>query len=1266
MYQPSANPNDPSGSESDRIRALLENLNNLRAKLKNFAVIDELGQPIGEIKDLILDSAHQLNLVIHQADATAQQPSVLLNGRRIKKVSVQTQSVFVDITKADVRFLPEYFLPDDAITEIAEPPMMAQSMAEFGATENGNTPGEPTTAGAAVDAAAYTASLVEADFGTGAGDDRALGEALELALEEPETGLPTADDLMDFSQAEDLSLLEAAPDSGEIPELAADDWNLEELPNEARSLDEFGLDTMAPPDIDRLDLETAGALGDLEDLDLSATSLSAAPEMNLDDALPDLDLDVPLEAETTLDLGPDATAAEAVDFGFELGDESALGDLGDSAAAAELARSLEGAASDLSGLELGVEDLTAGFELEEPELNLDTAPEPNFAAALDLESPDAIAAEYSTDLAGLSNLELAATVSPDPDLGLSDLDLGAVAEAPMDTPTDGMDLGLDLSFDLDSPEPAEADTDLAWDEATDLSSPEAGFTLEEDLADFGFPEEAQGPPDDAIASEEFALGDLEFSAAEPGVEATEDLSDFGFPAEPDSAIAPTETSSTFDLSDLDFGGEADPETMPAANLDEDLSDFGFPAAADGDREPVVVAEEFALGDLEFPAAEPGVEATEDLSDFGFPAEPESELSAADEIDFGLGDLDTATSEPEPAIAMTEDLSDFGFPAEPESELSAADEIDFGLGNLDTGTSEPEPAIAMTEDLSDFGFSGEAEFGAGEERLDEPFLDELDFAAPETDAAFDMGEDVSEFDYPVDTARSPDEAEAEFEFGNLEVTPPETEPEAIASLAEINFAEPGADASIDGLSDLDFGADLSGAEASDSEFALESEESQAWAALEGDGTEEPSLGLEAVDESAEAGFDLDLPLVETDAIAPDEMGAAGSLDWDGLNEAESQPEPLLAATGLTDVADLNFALDEANPLDQMTLDTDFGAAELPEPEATAASPASESLGEFEFDRLDAIALTDDLEPEAPAEADAAGLLDLELTEPTPEPEATAEPPAADWNLDLPELADELPEGLSLGEPTEEPVDLAATEGWGDGLDLSLDLDTSLPEGTLIEPEPDMALGLTSGIETPPPLNLDDLELSPVADELPEGEVLTEAEAIAPVDFGEETFSAPAAMVMSDEPEGVLPTPTSTPEAAPETVDVIIPLLEERLNVEYQRRKVGEVIIRKRIETRMIEVPVRYEKLIIEQVSPEQKSLAEVDLSQGALENIEIVGVGGKPIVSGEFKSPRTATYVLDAIAKTLRHRCKSVRIEVELEDGKLQEAYQEWLDQCSQM
>lgn len=69
------------------------------------------------------------------------------------------------------------------------------------------------------------------------------------------------------------------------------------------------------------------------------------------------------------------------------------------------------------------------------------------------------------------------------------------------------------------------------------------------------------------------------------------------------------------------------------------------------------------------------------------------------------------------------------------------------------------------------------------------------------------------------------------------------------------------------------------------------------------------------------------------------------------------------------------------------------------------------------------------------------------------------------------------------------------------------------------------------------------------------------------------------------------PADTPEVLSEE---IFRLLGERVVVDRSKRKVGEVIVRKEIKIRMVQVPVRYEKLIVEEVSPEHKILAEIDL------------------------------------------------------------------------
>lgn len=140
----------------------------------------------------------------------------------------------------------------------------------------------------------------------------------------------------------------------------------------------------------------------------------------------------------------------------------------------------------------------------------------------------------------------------------------------------------------------------------------------------------------------------------------------------------------------------------------------------------------------------------------------------------------------------------------------------------------------------------------------------------------------------------------------------------------------------------------------------------------------------------------------------------------------------------------------------------------------------------------------------------------------------------------------------------------------------------------------------------------------------------------------------------------------------TEEQIISLLEERLVVESSKRKVGEVIVRKEIETRMIQVPVRREKLIVEQISPEYKQLAEIDLGEEEIsgidltevERVEVPHFGTGLMVSGEFSSPKTASLLLNAIALEQNHGCNQVRVTIAVEDESHQKKYQEWFDRCS--
>ncbi|MBD2101946.1 DUF2382 domain-containing protein [Leptolyngbya sp. FACHB-261] len=136
--------------------------------------------------------------------------------------------------------------------------------------------------------------------------------------------------------------------------------------------------------------------------------------------------------------------------------------------------------------------------------------------------------------------------------------------------------------------------------------------------------------------------------------------------------------------------------------------------------------------------------------------------------------------------------------------------------------------------------------------------------------------------------------------------------------------------------------------------------------------------------------------------------------------------------------------------------------------------------------------------------------------------------------------------------------------------------------------------------------------------------------------------------------------------------IVRLLEERLVVNSKKRKLGEVVVRKQIEVQMVQVPVRREKLIVEQISPEHKQLATVDLGEDGIPDLTLAELNNSEeansethnSVIGEFLSPKAASLLLDAIAHRSDHGCGRVRVELIIDDPELKRTYQEWFDTCS--
>ena len=127
---------------------------------------------------------------------------------------------------------------------------------------------------------------------------------------------------------------------------------------------------------------------------------------------------------------------------------------------------------------------------------------------------------------------------------------------------------------------------------------------------------------------------------------------------------------------------------------------------------------------------------------------------------------------------------------------------------------------------------------------------------------------------------------------------------------------------------------------------------------------------------------------------------------------------------------------------------------------------------------------------------------------------------------------------------------------------------------------------------------------------------------------------------------------SPPLANDPTETIIRLWGERLIVDRKRRKVGEVVIRKEIETHVVEIPVRREKLIVEQVSPEYEELAVVDLGQiptddlNSIESVEVSpSATATPTIVGEFTTIDGAIAFLRAIASESNTDLKTVKISV---------------------
>lgn len=175
---------------------------------------------------------------------------------------------------------------------------------------------------------------------------------------------------------------------------------------------------------------------------------------------------------------------------------------------------------------------------------------------------------------------------------------------------------------------------------------------------------------------------------------------------------------------------------------------------------------------------------------------------------------------------------------------------------------------------------------------------------------------------------------------------------------------------------------------------------------------------------------------------------------------------------------------------------------------------------------------------------------------------------------------------------------------------------------------------------------------------------------------------------------------------------IQLVEERLVVNRQRFKVGEVSVRRVVETETVEVPIQLqrEKLIVEKIGDNADSI-EIPLGETQIQGYETAAqsVGGdrsqdltasgsfktiqdaieflntvaqRPDYAGEkvrvailldgdnglkgtlyeFKTPQAASQKVSRLDKILLGQCNQVRLELFLDDPTLQPTYQDLIAQ----
>ncbi|MGL5944099.1 MAG: DUF2382 domain-containing protein [Waterburya sp.] len=111
---------------------------------------------------------------------------------------------------------------------------------------------------------------------------------------------------------------------------------------------------------------------------------------------------------------------------------------------------------------------------------------------------------------------------------------------------------------------------------------------------------------------------------------------------------------------------------------------------------------------------------------------------------------------------------------------------------------------------------------------------------------------------------------------------------------------------------------------------------------------------------------------------------------------------------------------------------------------------------------------------------------------------------------------------------------------------------------------------------------------------------------------------------------------------------IPLLEEKVKINRRKQKTGEVVVRKEIETKIVQVPISREKLIVERIGKQPEQLAEVIIKEEKVNGFEFGQIDTNQdlhITKSHFLTVTTAQQLLEAIAHLSTSNNARIRLEI---------------------